>query len=90
MLNQAKNIPVVLSSSPIKIRSKSVKGFMIYDRRYKQTDKQRLLLYIDVMKRMVCLSLQIRYPRLDEDTEKLRRSNVPPPNLWLIMERLVF
>ena len=35
-LNQTKNIPVVLSSSPIKILGKSVKGFMSYDVSLKQ------------------------------------------------------
>ena len=37
-LNQAKNVPVVLPSSPIKIQGKSANGFISYDR----TDKQRL------------------------------------------------
>ena len=43
--NQAKNIFVVLPSSPIKICSKLVKLFMSYGWIYKQkTDKQRLQL----------------------------------------------
>ena len=40
--NQAKNIPVGLSSSQIKIWGKSVQGFLSYDR----TDKQSLQLYM--------------------------------------------
>ena len=39
--NQAMNISDVLLSSQIKL----VKGFMSYDRTYKQTDEQRLQLY---------------------------------------------
>ena len=35
---QAKNIPVVLPSSPIKIWDKSVKGFMSYDQINNQTE----------------------------------------------------
>ena len=46
LLNQAENISVVPSSSPIKYGDKSVKGFMSYDQTYKQTNKQRILLYI--------------------------------------------
>ena len=38
----AKNIPVVIPSSLIKILDKLVKGFPNYDRTNKQTDKQRL------------------------------------------------
>ena len=45
--NQALNIPVVLPSFKIKIWGKLVKGFMSYDRTYKQTSNQGLLLYID-------------------------------------------
>ena len=41
-----KNIPVGLPSSPIKIWGKSVLGFLSYDRTNRQTDKQRLQLYI--------------------------------------------
>ena len=37
--NQAKNIPVVLPSSPIQIWGKSVQGFMSYDQTY--TNKQK-------------------------------------------------
>ena len=37
-VNQAKNIPVVLPSSTIKIWVKLAKEFMSYDRKYKQTD----------------------------------------------------
>ena len=46
----AKNIPVVLPSSPLKILEKSVKGFMSYDRTSKQTDRQTELttLYIEI------------------------------------------
>ena len=44
--NQAKNIPVALLSSPIKILGKTVQGFLSYDRTNKRTDKQRLQLYI--------------------------------------------
>jgi len=36
--NQAKNIPVVLPKSPIKISEKSVEGFLSYDLTYKNTD----------------------------------------------------
>ena len=46
--NQAKNIPVVLPSSPIKIWGKSVQWFLSYDRSYKQqttNNKQMLLLF---------------------------------------------
>ena len=39
--NKAKNIPVGLPNSPIKICGESVKGFLSYDR----TNKQRLQLY---------------------------------------------
>ena len=39
--NQAKNIPVVLPSSPIKIWDKSAKGFPSYDRTNKQTPRQK-------------------------------------------------
>ena len=46
LLNQAENISVVPSSSPIKYGDKSVKGFMSYDQTYKQTNKQRILLFI--------------------------------------------
>jgi len=42
--NQAKNIPVVLSSSPIKIWGKTVKVFMTYDWTYKQTNNFNLRL----------------------------------------------
>ena len=38
--NQAKNIPVDLPSSPIKIWGKSVQGFLSYDRTKKQTNRQ--------------------------------------------------
>ena len=38
--NHAKNISVVLPSSSIKIRGKSVKGFMDYDQKNKQTNRQ--------------------------------------------------
>ena len=38
--NQAKNIPVGLPSSPIKIWGKSVQGFRSYERTIKQTDRQ--------------------------------------------------
>ena len=38
--NQAKNIPVGLPSSPIKIWGKLVQGFLSYDRKNKQTDRQ--------------------------------------------------
>ena len=49
--NQAKDLPVGLPSSPIKIWGKSVQGFLSYDRTNKQTerwqtDKQSLQLYI--------------------------------------------
>ena len=44
--NQAENISVVLPSAPIKVLDGSIEGFMSYDRTYKQTDKQRLQLYI--------------------------------------------
>ena len=37
---QAKNIPVGLPSSPIKIWGKLVQGFLSYDRTNKQTDRQ--------------------------------------------------
>ena len=43
--NQAKNIPVVLSSSLIKIRGKSVMGILINDRTYKSLKKQKSLFY---------------------------------------------
>ena len=46
--NQAENISVVLPSAPIKVLDGSIKGFMNYDRTYKQTDKQRLQLYIQI------------------------------------------
>ena len=36
--NKAKNIPVILSSLPIKIWGKSVQGFLSYDRTHKQTE----------------------------------------------------
>ena len=39
-LNHAKNIPVILRSSPIKIWGKLVKGFITYDRTYKPTDRK--------------------------------------------------
>jgi len=38
--NQAKNIPVALPSSLIKIFGKSVQGFLSYDQTNKQTDTQ--------------------------------------------------
>ena len=41
--NLDKNIS---QSSPIKIWGKSVKGFLSYERKNKQTDKQRLQLYM--------------------------------------------
>ena len=44
--NQAKNILVILPSLPIKFWSKSVSGFLSYERTSKQTNKQRLQLYI--------------------------------------------
>ena len=44
--NQAKNSLVGLPSSTIKIWGKSVKELLSYDRRNKQTDKQKLQLYI--------------------------------------------
>ena len=37
--NRAENIPVSLSSSPIKIWGKSVQGFLSYDRINKQTNR---------------------------------------------------
>jgi len=40
------SIPMGLLSSPIKIWGKSVQGFLRYDWTNKQTDKQRLKLYI--------------------------------------------
>ena len=42
-LNIAKNIPVVLQSSPIKIWGKSVKGFLTYDETYKETNSDSTL-----------------------------------------------
>ena len=45
IFNRAKNIPVGLQSSTIKILGKSVKGSTSFDRTIKQTT-QRLLLYI--------------------------------------------
>ena len=45
IFNRAKNIPVGLQSSTIKILGKSVKGSTSFDRTNKQTT-QRLLLYI--------------------------------------------
>ena len=38
--NQAKNTPVILWTSSIKILSKWVQGFMRNDQTYKQTDRQ--------------------------------------------------
>ena len=38
LCNQAKNIPMGLPSSPIKMLGKSVQGFRNYDRTYKQAD----------------------------------------------------
>ena len=46
LLNLAKNIPVVLPSSFIKIWSKLPKGFLSYYRTNKHTDKQWLQLYV--------------------------------------------
>ena len=40
------NISVPLPSAPIKILGKSGQGFLSYDRTNKQTDKQRLQLFI--------------------------------------------
>ena len=37
LLNHAKNLPVVLTSSSVKIWGKSLKGFQSYDQTYKQT-----------------------------------------------------
>ena len=39
--NQAKNIPVGLPSSQVKIWGKLVQKFLIYDRKNKQTDRQK-------------------------------------------------
>jgi len=39
--NQAKNTPVILWTSSIKILSKWVQGFMRNDQTYKQTDRQK-------------------------------------------------
>ena len=49
-LNQTKSIPVGLPRSPIKIWGKSVQGFLSYDRKNKQTDRQTEItaLYIDI------------------------------------------
>jgi len=44
--NQAKNIPLAFPSSTIKLWDKLGKGFLSYDRTNKQTNKQRLQLYI--------------------------------------------
>ena len=41
-----KYMPVVLLRSLIKIWEKSVKGFVSFDRAFKQKDKQRLPLYM--------------------------------------------
>ena len=38
---QAKNIPVALPSFPVKIRGKSVQGFLSYDRKNKHTKTDR-------------------------------------------------
>ena len=43
--NKANNIPVVLPSFPIKI-GKSVRGFMSYERIYKQTNRADNFTYI--------------------------------------------
>ena len=39
--NQAKNIPVVISSFPIKIWGKLVMGFLSYDQTYVQIDNKK-------------------------------------------------
>ena len=46
ILNQAKNIHKVPTSSPVKILGKSVNGFLRYDRTNKQTNRDYYFIYI--------------------------------------------
>ena len=52
--HQAKNIPVVLWSSPIKFRGKSVKRFMNCDRTWKQTNRSQLYIHITNVDIFLC------------------------------------
>ena len=60
--SQAKNIPVVLPSSPIKIRGKSVKGFLSYDRTNKQPDRQTNKDYIFIYKDYIAIEKNKNIP----------------------------
>ena len=75
--NQAKNIPVVLPSSPIKTWEKSVLECLSYDRTHKQRNKRRLLLYIfsriagnPALPRLLNVTPAV-YPHLNDFTGKL-------------------
>ena len=47
LLNQAKNVPVVLQNSPVNIWAKWVTGFLSYDQTYEQLKRDNCFIYID-------------------------------------------